>query len=139
MKKKKDFEALKRQAVEENEQKYGKEARQKYGNAEVDEANAVMMNLTEEAHQRWQELDGEILNRLEAAVRMGIAPHSEEGRAIAQLHKEWLSIVSHGYDVRRHRGIVQLYVVDERFTAYYDKNVSGCACFLRDAVLVWVK
>ena len=30
-------------------------------------------------------------------------------------------------------------IVDERFTAYYDKNVSGCAAFLRDAVLEWVK
>ena len=29
--------------------------------------------------------------------------------------------------------------MDERFTAYYDKQVSGCARFLRDAVAYWVK
>ena len=27
--------------------------------------------------------------------------------------------------------------MDERFTAYYDKQASGCARFLRDAVVHW--
>ena len=43
------------------------------------------------------------------------------------------------YDVRRHRGIAELYVQDERFTAYYDRERPGCARFLRDAVAHWVK
>lgn len=43
------------------------------------------------------------------------------------------------YDPARHRGIAELYVMDERFTAYYDKRLSGCARFLRDAVIHWVK
>ena len=30
-------------------------------------------------------------------------------------------------------------VADERFTACYDKQVPGCARFLRDAVAHWVK
>jgi hypothetical protein len=29
--------------------------------------------------------------------------------------------------------------MDERFTAYYDKRLPGCARFLRDAVIYWVK
>jgi len=29
--------------------------------------------------------------------------------------------------------------MDERFTAYYDKQVPGCAHFLRDAVVHWAK
>ena len=29
--------------------------------------------------------------------------------------------------------------MDERFTAYYDKYLPGCARFLRDAVVHWVK
>ena len=39
----------------------------------------------------------------------------------------------------KHKGIAQLYVLDERFTAYYDKEVPGCARFLRDAVECWAK
>ena len=139
MGKKRNFEAFKRQAVEENERKYGQEVRAKYGNAEADAANARMMNMTEEAHDEWTALDCEILRRLEAAVSAGVMPQSEEGRELAMLHKKWITHMMHGYDVQRHRGIVQLYVMDERFTAYYDKKVSGCAAFLRNAVLEWVK
>lgn len=29
--------------------------------------------------------------------------------------------------------------MDERFTAYYDKHLPGCARFLRDAIVQWVK
>ena len=139
MGKKRDFEAFKRQAVEENERRYGKEVRAKYGDAEADAANARMMNKTEDEYDEWTALDGEILGRLEAAVSAGVTVQSEEGREIARLHAKWIAHMMHGYDIQRHRGIVHLYVADERFTAYYDKKVSGCAAFLRDAVLEWVK
>ena len=59
----------------------------------------------------------------------------EAGRALAELHRAWLSFGSSPYDPARHRGLAELYVQDERFTAYYDKSVPGCARFLRDAVL----
>ena len=29
--------------------------------------------------------------------------------------------------------------MDERFTAYYDKRLPGCARFLRDAVVHWAQ
>ncbi len=29
--------------------------------------------------------------------------------------------------------------MDQRFTAYYDKQVPGCARYLRDAVAYWAK
>ena len=41
------FEAFKKQAVEQNEKTYGAEIRTRYGDAQVDEANAAMMNLTQ--------------------------------------------------------------------------------------------
>lgn len=43
------------------------------------------------------------------------------------------------YQAAMHKGIAELYVADERFTAYYDKNKSGCARFLRDAVAHWAE
>ena len=43
------------------------------------------------------------------------------------------------YQPNIHKGLGQMYVMDERFTAYYDKNVPGCAQFLRDAIHAWVK
>ena len=136
---KQKFEAFKRQAIKENEEKYGREIRDRYGDAEIDEANAAAMKLTLDQYQEWKALDKEILTRLETAVQAGTAPDSAEGKAIAQLHRRWLTITGMQYDPQKHRGIAQLYVLDERFTAYYDKNVSGCARFLRDAVCHWAE
>ena len=41
------------------------------------------------------------------------------------------------YDAAKHKGVAELYIADERFTAYYDREVPGCAQFLRDAVCHW--
>ena len=133
------FEAFKQQAVSHNEKAYGAEIRAKYGEQEVDEANAAVMNLTQAQYQEWTELGREIQERLEAAVQAGLSPEGEEGKKITALHRRWLTITGNRYDPARHRGIAGLYVMDERFTAYYDKHMPGCARFLRDAVAHWVK
>ena len=133
------FEAFKQRAVAHIEEVYGAETRAKYGDKEVDETNAAVMNLTREQYQEWTDLGREIQERLEAAVRAGLSPESEEGKELCALHRRWLTIAGNRYDPTKHRGIAELYVMDERFTAYYDKRVSGCARFLRDAVIYWVK
>ena len=79
------------------------------------------------------------VDRLQAAVQAGLSPKGEEGKEITALHRQWLTITGNRYDPARHRGIAELYVMDARFTAYYDKQVPGCARFLRDAVVYWVK
>ena len=133
------FEAFKKRAVEHNEETYGAEIRAQYGDEEVDEANAAVMNLTQEQYREWTNLGREIQERLEFAVQSGLPPESEEGKEITSLHRRWLTITGNRYDPAKHRGIAELYVMDERFTAYYDKCLPGCARFLRDAVVHWVK
>ena len=133
------FEAFKQRAVAHNEKVYGAETRAKYGDQEVDEANAAVMNLTREQYQEWTDLGREIQERLEAAVQAGVSPESEAGKEITALHRQWLTITGNRYDPARHRGIAELYVADERFTSYYDKRLPGCARFLRDAVTYWAK
>ena len=133
------FEAFKQRAVAHNEEVYGAETRAKYGDKEVDEANSQVMSLTQEQYQEWTNLGREIQEQLEAAVQARLSPESEEGRELCALHRRWLTITGNQYDPARHRGIAELYVIDERFTAYYDKRLPGCARFLRDAVIHWVK
>lgn len=135
----KKFEAFKRQIVEENEKRYGAEVREKYGDTEADESNARVMGLSPEQFQEWEQLGREILESLSAAVSDGDSPAGETGRKIAVLHRRWLTIAWNKYDAQRHRGLAELYVKDKRFTAYYDKGQPGCARFLRDAVLAWVR
>jgi len=132
------FQALKHKMVSKNETKYGKEAREKYGTEQVEAANRRMMNLTEEQFDRWQKLDTEILKKLEEGVKAGIKADSSEAGQIAKLHQEWIKISVPNYTVQIHKGIAAMYLADERFTAYYDRNVKGCAQLLHDAVQTWI-
>lgn len=77
--------------------------------------------------------------RLEAAVQAGLSPEREAGKEITALHRRWLTATGNRYALAKHQGIGELYVMDARFTAYYDKHLPGCACFLRDAVVYWAK
>ena len=135
----KKFEAFKRKAVEEHEARYGKEVREKYGEQEADNANRAVLDMSREQYQNQTELDEAIRSRLESAVKAALAPTGDEGREIALLHKQWLIGTGMPYEVNRHKGIAELYVADERFTAYYDRAVSGCARFLRDAIHCWAE
>ena len=139
MKDQEKFEAFKRDKIRQNEAKYGAEAREKYGNDAVDASNQMMMNMSPEAYAKWEELDQEILSRLEAAVSSGADPSGEEGKQIAQLHKQWLCCTWEKYTAQAHRGVAQMYTFDERFTQYYDRSISGCAQFLKDTVTAHVK
>ena len=136
---KEKFKAFKKGIVDENEAQYGKEAREKYGDAQVDSANANIMGLKEHEFARWSELDKDILAKLEQAVTEGFSPEGEVGKELTALHLEWLSFTIKNCSPAQQRGIAQLYVCDERFTAYYDKKVPGCAAFLTAAVSHWAK
>ena len=63
-----------------------------------------------------------------------LSPNSTAGKEIVLLHKEWLSYTWPSYTPEAHRGLAAMYVSDPRFTAYYDRAVSGCTQFLHDAV-----
>lgn len=131
------FDAFKARKLEENEAKYGEEIRAKYGAETVEASNSKWMGMQKEQYDQMQALSQEILDRLGQAVRGGDSPSGETGREIALLHKQWLSLTWPEYKKEAHLGLVQMYIDDERFTAYYDGSQPGNAQFLRDAVHAW--
>lgn len=139
MKDEKKFAALKAKMVADNEAAHGKEARRKYGDEAVDAANGRLMGLTQQEYDGWKAMDAELRQRLEKAVQAGFSRDSEEGRELCDLHRSWLAVTVKDLTAQKQRGIAQLYVLDERFTAYYDRAVPGCAQFLQQAVEYWAK
>ena len=133
------FEAFKRRAVEANEERYGKEVRERYGDEAAEGSNEKLLSMTKEEHGQWKALEAEILSALAAAVRAGEDPAGAEGRRVAELHRRWLCCTWTAYTPQAHRGVVELYTADARFTAYYDKEVPGCAAFLRQAVRAYTE
>lgn len=133
------FESFQQEKIAENEKAYGSEIRQKYGDEAVDASNKRFAGLTQEQYANMEALGADILRQLEGAVQAGEDPAGATGRKIAALHREWLSYMWPGYSPEAHRGLAESYVADPRFTAYYDKNTSGCAAFLREAVAGYTK
>lgn len=136
---KEKFEAFKRRAVEANEERYGKEVRERYGDEAAEGSSAKFLSMTEEEHGEWKALEAEVLSALAAAVRAGEDPAGAEGGRIAELHRRWLSYTWTAYTPQAHRGVAELYTADARFTAYYDKEVPGCAAFLCQAVRAYTE
>ena len=135
MKDSEKFEGFKNALIEENETQYGAEIRSKYGDEAVDQTNAKIGSMTPGQYEEWKQLEQEILTKLEQAVLSQASPDSDVGKHLALLHRQWLSYTWSNYSAAAHKGLAQMYVCDERFTAYYDRNVYGCAAFLRDAIV----
>jgi len=136
MKDKEKFEGFKKKMVEDNEQKYGKEIREKYGDEKVEASNKQILNMTQEQHAEFEKLSQEVLDTLETAFATG-DPAGELGQKTADLHRQWISFAWGSYNKEAHAGVAQMYVDDERFTAFYDKKQPGMAAFLRDAVMIY--
>lgn len=131
------FEGLKEKMIEENEAKYGKEIREKYGDETVDASNAKLMGMSQEKYEAMTSLGEEINSLLKKAYETG-DPSSELAQSLAAKHKEWLMYSWSSYSKEAHAGLAEMYVADERFTAYYDKTVKGGTKFLRDAILIYL-
>lgn len=138
MKNEEKFQVFKEKMIEESEALYGQEARQKYGAEAVNGAQKELRQMTGEKFQRLQTLEQEILEKLQEAVRSNTFFEAPLGQEIANLHKEWITLSWGEERNEAHLGVVELYVIDERFAGYYDREVLGCAKFLRDAVVYWL-
>ncbi|WP_326974980.1 MerR family transcriptional regulator [Caproicibacter sp. BJN0012] len=130
------FEGFKEKLILDNEQKYGGEIREKYGDEAVGRSNAKLKNMTKEQYGELETLTQELNNTLQAAFEQG-DPGGELAQKACALHKKWLSFYWDHYSKEAHMGVAQMYVDDPRFTAYYDAIAPGCAVFLRDAVQIF--
>jgi DNA-binding transcriptional MerR regulator len=132
------FEGFKQELLDENEQKYGKEIREKFGDDVIDKSNAKFKGMTKKQHAEIERLSEELNSTIKAAYEQG-DPASELAQKMCELHKQWLMFFwpDGAYSSEAHKALAQGYVDDPRFTAYYDKIAVGCAIFLRDAISIY--
>lgn len=130
------FDGFKQKLVDDNEKMYGTEIREKYGNEVVNKSNNKIKGMSKEQIEESTRLATEIMETLEVAFKTG-NPAGELAQKAAELHRLWLCFYWDSYTKEAHAGVAQMYVDDERFTAYYDKKQAGTAAFLRDAILAY--
>lgn len=133
---KEKFEGFKKNLIDENERKYGKEIREKYGDGTVNASNEKLMNISKEQYEEFEQLGKMILDTLEAAMETG-NPAGDLAQKACDMHKKWLLFTWKNYTNEAHAGLADMYVEDHRFTAYYDQRKIGMAKFLRDAIYIY--
>ena len=132
------FEGFKEKLIQKNEEEYGREVRQKYGDETVDASNNKLMGLTQEQYDRMQNLSEQLNEALREAIKEG-DPAGERAQAACRLHKEWLCCSWPSYSIEAHLGLADMYVEDERFRKYYEDIATGGAAFLRDALRIYCR
>ena len=130
------FAGFKQKLIDENEKEYGEEIRGKYGNETIDQSHAKVKNMTQEEYGKVTSLAKQIEETLAQAFATG-DPAGELAQKAADLHRQWISFYWPKYTKEAHAGVAQMYVDDDRFKAFYDKNQPGTAEFLRDAIHIY--
>lgn len=132
------FEGFKRELVEKNEARYGKEVREKYGDDTVNAANEKLLAMDEGTYASVQELEAE-LNRLLAQAAEEGDPSSELSQKVCELHKQWLCFYwpEGTYSKEAHRTLGEMYLEDPRFKEYYDGIHPNAAKLLHDALMIY--
>jgi len=133
---KEKFKGFKKKLIDDNEQKYGKEIREKYGDDKINKSNEKLKNMTPEDYEEVTRLGNEVTATLAEAFKTG-DPATDIAQRAADLHKQWLTYFWSEYSKEAHAGLAQMYVDDQRFKVYYDEKQPGTAEFLRDAIHIY--
>lgn len=114
---------------------YAVEAEQRWG--DTDEWKQSQRRAAQLTKQDWIDVKAEgdaLLADLATAKRAGVTPGSAAGDALAARHR---AAIERFYECggEMHRGLVEMYLADARFTAYYDDVEPGLAQFVHDVVI----
>jgi DNA-binding transcriptional MerR regulator len=134
------FEEMKQAAIAANEAKYGAEARKRWGNAAVDEANERLLGMDEAAWNDMAALEEGIIQELKKALTTGDT-HGAHAERLARMHARWIQLHwgEAAYSREAHLQLAQGYLADKRFTAYYDERAGkGATEFLVAALNAWI-
>lgn len=129
------FEKMKEEGLKNFEATYGKEARERYGDATIDASNERMMALTKDEWEAKELLEDAIKVQLRIALQTQ-DPQSEAAQELARMHEKWIAIHwGNSYKEQEYLSLVQGYLNDPRFVSYYDSAASeGATEFLVQAI-----
>lgn len=129
------FDGFDRNKIKVQQEKYGQEARNKYGKEIVEASESRMNGYSDDKLVNINDSMGNIFSRIAARMDQGPADsHVQESV------KQWHQFISDNfYDctLEIFRGLGDLYVEDDRFMANIDKIKPGLSQFLKDAMHIY--
>lgn len=133
------FEGFKKEELIKNENKYGKEIREEYGEEAVVASNQRFLNMSENDFKKMQEIENEMFQSLKDVVNTNDL-ESEAAKEVYEKHKSWLNFTWTSYSPEAHIGLAEMYVEDNRFSKYYNERTGIDAVkTLRDIIIKYAK
>lgn len=129
------FKALSKKEIEQVQAQYEDEVRRKYPKEQVEQSNKRVKGYTDEKWAEIQQRGHEINLKLVAAMPQGPASSAAQEGVAA-----WRQFITESYydcTPEIFKGLGELYVTDERFTAFYEKYAQGLAQFLHETIDVY--
>lgn len=113
---------------------YEEEARERWGDARVDESKA---NIENKSDSQLEEMSDQLTGMFQrfAALRKG-DPASAEAQELTSMYYAFMNQeIGSFYTPEVFQGVAEMYVADERFTSNLDQFGEGTAQFMRDAIV----
>lgn len=128
MENKETFEVFKEQIIKENLEHYEDELKKKYPQSILDSSANHFKKMSLSDYDEMSKIEEQLIDMLREAT-------AEDRKQIYDLHKKWLSYSIPTLTNEVHKGIVDMYVQDKRFSKYYDDRAGeNATAKLRDAV-----
>ncbi|MGD9910423.1 MAG: MerR family transcriptional regulator [Candidatus Izemoplasmatales bacterium] len=139
MSKQDKFAAFKDQMIRDNDQLYGEEVNELYGNDIYKESQTKVKNMSEEDFAKVTQLEKDVITYLLIAYNKQ-DPSCKEAKKACETHKEWLLYFwpKKYYSDEAHLGLTEMYVADERFRVHYDQHQEGLAKFFNEAMIDYI-
>lgn len=129
------FEQIKAHEIEEFEETYGEEARERYGADAIEASTARLLNMSHEEWDTKTMLEESIKEQLCQAMATRDTS-SEEVQELVRMHQKWIRLHwGERYNKEAYLGLAEGYLSDPRFVEYYDKSAGvGATEFLVKAI-----
>lgn len=131
------FKVFKETLLNNNEEKYGDELKEKYDLLFVEESYTKFKKMSKYQMKEQKQISSKIDKLLIQAVNSN-NPSNSVSQELCQLHEKWIKSYWPTYSKEAHMSLVEMYLIDERFILYYDKRIKGGAVFLRDAMKIYL-
>ncbi|MGE3725578.1 MAG: TipAS antibiotic-recognition domain-containing protein, partial [Candidatus Sericytochromatia bacterium] len=130
------FTGMDKQTIEKHKEKYAQEVEERWGQTEAyQQSQQKTAHYTAQDWERIQARTADIYAKIVAGMSRGPADPDVQA-AVADLRQ---SFCDYYYDCTPEifKGLGEMYVADERFTAFYEKIQPGLAAFLSQAIAIY--
>jgi DNA-binding transcriptional MerR regulator len=136
MEKEQLFEGFDMESIKKHEQKYDQEVKMYYDPQVVAESKRKTSRYTKE---QWKQLFEEVSQIMKELITlMDRDPSNEQVQLLIAKHRAHITKYFYNCTLDIYEGLAELYLLDDRFTAYFEKMKPGFANYMNQAMKYYV-